>query len=158
MSGHLKAEFVNPFLDGVYELFRTMLDCSVTRTGLALSDGAKRPHEIMALVGFSGPVKGATGLYFPHDTGLGIAGRLLGIELTQLDETVFDTIGGMANIVAGFAKSRISEQMGYTLELSLPVVLHGENFDVYAPSQAICLDVPMQCELGSFGLRLSFQT
>ena len=157
VAGQMKAEFVNPFLEGVYELFGTMLGCKAKRTGLALSDGSKRPREMMALVGFSGAVKGTTGLYFPYDTGLAIAGRLLSTEITELDETVSDTIGELANIVAGSAKARISEHVGETLELSLPVVLHGDDFDVYAPSQAIWLDVPMQCELGPFGLRLSFQ-
>lgn len=157
VSGQMKAEYVNPFLEGVYELFGMMLGCEAKRTGLALSDGSARPREMMALVGFSGPVKGTTGLHFPYDTGLAVAGRLLSIEITEWDETVSDTIGELANIVAGSAKARISEQVGETLELSLPVVLHGGEFDVRAPSKAVWLDVPMTCELGTFGLCLSFQ-
>ena len=153
----MKAEYVNPFLGGVQDLFGTMLSAKARRVGLGLSDGSRKPDEMMALIGFSGAVRGTAGLYFPEETGMAVAGRLLGTEITALNEDVTDTIGELVNIVAGSAKAKISQQVKQTLDLSLPVVFHGENFTVYSPSQAIWLDVPFACEMGTFGLQLSFQ-
>lgn len=153
----MKAEFVNPFLESVYLLCSTMFGCKAARTGLAISDGSKRPREVMALVGFSGAVRGTAGLSLPMETGLAMAGHLLETEVETMDATVSDTIGELVNIIAGSAKAKLSEQVGETLELSLPVVLYGDDFNVYSPSKAIWLEVPFKCDLGSFSLRLSFQ-
>jgi chemotaxis protein CheX len=153
----MKAEYVNPFLEGTYELCKAMLSCTATRTGLAISDGGKRPREMMALIGFSGAVKGTAGLSLPTQTGLAMANRLLMTDMEEVDETVSDTLGELVNIVSGSAKAKLSNLVGETLELSLPVVLRGESFSVYSPSKAIWLEVPFDCELGPFSLRLSFQ-
>lgn len=45
----LRAEFVNPFVESIYDLFRTMLSAKIVRTGLAITEGRQMPHEMMAL-------------------------------------------------------------------------------------------------------------
>ncbi|MCP4645679.1 MAG: chemotaxis protein CheX [bacterium] len=110
----------------------------------------------MALIGFSGMVKGTAALALPSSTCSAMANRLLGTDESS-DEEVSDTISEMVNIVAGAAKSKISESIGEVLELSLPVVLRGESFEVYSPSNAMWLEVPFSSDLGDFTLRLSFE-
>ena len=153
----MRAEFVNPFIESVYELFNTMLGAKVSRTGIGLSDGQKRATEIVALIGFSGVMRGTVGLALPAATCSAMVSRLLGDAADSSQETIDDTIGELVNIVAGSAKAKLSTKLGKTLDLSLPVILSGEKYEVYSPSQATWLEVPFSSELGDLVVRLSFQ-
>ncbi|MBN2309145.1 MAG: chemotaxis protein CheX [Candidatus Hydrogenedentes bacterium] len=132
-----------------------MLGSRVSRTGLAVSDGRKKPHEIMALIGFSGRVKGTAALAFPVETSSAMITQLIGPGPHD-DETVSDAIGELVNIVAGAAKAKISEAIGEVLELSLPLVIRGDDYDVFSPSNAVWLEIPFTSGLGALTLQLSF--
>lgn len=152
----LKAEYVNPFLESVYHFFSTMMGCRARRGMPGLSDGSKRPREVMALIGLSGPVRGTVALSFPVETALAIASKLLMTEIREFDETVADAVSEIVNIVAGGAKAKISEQVGSTLDLTLPTIIRGEEYRVFSPSRALWLEVPFSSELGAFTLRVTF--
>ena len=110
----------------------------------------------MALIGLSGTVKGTVALSFPVETSLQVAGRMLMTEVAEVDESVSDAIAEVVNIVAGGAKAMISEQVGTTLELTLPTVIRGDQYRVYSPSKALWLEIPFTSELGAFTLRVTF--
>ncbi len=152
----LKAEYVNPFLESVYYVYRTMLSSNARRGAPGLSDGSKRKHEVMALIGLSGAVRGTVALSFPVNSALAVAGRLLSEEMSELDENVSDTISEIVNIVAGNAKAKLSEKAGTTLDLTLPTLIRGDEYRVYSPSKALWLEVPFTSDLGSFTLRVTF--
>jgi chemotaxis protein CheX len=153
----LKAEFVNPFVESIYELFGTMLSAKIVRTGLAITEGNQMPHEVMALIGFSGVMRGTVALALPAETCRYMVSRLLGNSEDSDDETVSDTIAEMVNIIAGSAKAKLSQKVKQTLELSLPVVFRGQEFAVYSPSKAMWVEVPFESDLGPLRLRLSFK-
>jgi len=152
----LKAEYVNPFLASVYHLFSTMLSSKARRGSPGLSDGRKRPTEVMALIGLSGPIRGTVALSFPVETAMSISSRVVGTEVTEVDETVSDAIAELVNIVTGGAKAKISEHVGTTLDLTLPTVIRGDKYRVYSPSKALWLEVPFTSDLGPFTLRVTF--
>jgi CheY-specific phosphatase CheX len=52
----LKVEGVNPFLQGVYSLIGTMLNSSVKRVDLGLTNGKNNQGNLMVMVGVSGKV------------------------------------------------------------------------------------------------------
>ena len=137
----MNAEHVNPFIEAIYELFGTMLGAKVSRTGIALSDGQRRSTEIMAIIGFSGAVRGTVGLALPAETCTAMVARLLGGAADSIGETINDTIGELVNIVAGSAKAKISIKVNQKLDLSLPVVFSGDHFKVYLPSLATWLEI-----------------
>lgn len=152
----LRAEYVNPFLESVYSLCTTMLSSKVKRGQPGLSDGSKRAREVMALIGLSGAVRGTIGLSIPETTAMAMSGRLLMTEVAAMDETVSDAISELVNIIAGNAKAKLSEQVGVTLDLTLPTVISGDEYRVYSPSKAIWLEVPFSSDLGDFSLRVTF--
>lgn len=154
----MNVEFVNPFVESIYELFGTLLSSKVVRTGLSITEGHQMPHEVMALIGFSGVMRGTVALALPASTCQRMVSRLLGIEVPTDDESVSDTIAEMVNIVGGSAKAKLSTKLKQTLELSLPVVFRGDDFDVYSPSKAVWVEVPFESELGPLRLRLSFKS
>src|SRR5690242_776383 len=104
----MKIEYINPFIESVSELFTTMLDSEAKRGEIGLLKASAFKQEIVALIGLSGPVRGAVALSFPTRTALHIVNRLLGIEVTDVDEMVLDAVAEFVNIVAGAAKAKLN--------------------------------------------------
>jgi chemotaxis protein CheX len=153
----LRAEFVNPFLQSVYNLYGTMLGSKAKRGAPKISDGKRRPKEIMTLVGLSGEVTGTVAISFPAESAIAVASRLLSTDLDEFDESASDAIGEIVNMVAGGAKAKISEIIGSTLELTLPTIIRGDEYVVYSPSKALWLEIPFTSDLGEFTLRVTFE-
>lgn len=151
----MKAEYINPFIDSVYQLFDTMLGCEVRRGQLAVADKVN-PTNITAIIGLTGSAQGAVALTFPVKTALSMVQKLLGMDIKVVDETVIDGMAEMVNIVAGGAKSRFSEMAGEPIDLSLPTVIRGDGFKVEHPSGVRWIEVPFDSDLGPFNMRVTF--
>ncbi|MCL4693933.1 MAG: chemotaxis protein CheX [Candidatus Hydrogenedentes bacterium] len=153
----MKVEHINPFIEAVYDLFQTMLEGKVSRGEIGVCAGSKNPRDIMAIIGMSGPTRGTVALSFPTTTALAMVGKLLGQNVTIIDETVSDGIAELVNIVAGSAKAKLVKDDETPMDLSLPTVVRGNNYSVEYPSQAVWLEVPFSSSLGAFSLRVTFE-
>lgn len=154
----MKAEYINPFIESVYDLFSTMLAAKAVRKKAEAAEFAVEGEEVTALIGWSGPARGTVALALPAQTAVRIAGRLLSSEMSEVDDTVLDAVSEVVNIIAGGAKAKFSESQGIgTIDLSLPTVIIGGKYDVQYPSQTNWVEVPFESELGSFGLRVTFE-
>jgi len=153
----MKVEYVNPFIESVFELFQTMLAAEVKRGEIGVSKGEGNPRDVMALIGLSGPARGTVSLAFPTATALAMVGQILGIEVTSVDETVSDGIAEIVNIVAGSAKAKLYHEGGTPIDLSLPTVVRGNNYQIDYPKQSVWLEVPFNSSLGEFDLRVTFE-
>lgn len=153
----VRAEHVNPFLESVDQLFANMLGCDARRGPLGTSRGAPARYEITALIGLSGPTRGTIALSFPAGTAAAMVGRLMGATLDEADEAIVDGVSELVNMVAGGAKARLSSNAGGVIDLSLPTVIRGRDFQFQGPSHAVWLDIPFESELGEFCVRVTFQ-
>jgi chemotaxis protein CheX len=156
----MKVEYINPFVESVCDLFSTMLAAKVTRGTVEMADsgGQGQSSEITGLIGWSGPARGTLALALPESTAMALASRLLGIEYTTMEDDVLDAVSEILNIIAGGAKAKLSESQGLgTIDLSLPTVICGARYDVQYPSQTNWIEVPFTSDLGSFGIRVTFE-
>jgi chemotaxis protein CheX len=152
----MNVEYINPFIESVYELFSTMLSSSVKRGDVGVTKTAPAPRDIMALIGLSGHARGMVALSFPVETALNMVNRLLGTETKVIDATVSDAVAELVNIVAGGAKAKFPARDGQPIQLSLPTVVRGNSYNVDYPSKSVWLEVPFTGELGEFSLRVTF--
>lgn len=153
----MDVQHVNPFIESVQELFTTMLGCEATRGDIGLADDSCNVRDIVALIGFSGPASGILSISFPVETALAIAGRMLGMEIKVMDETVSDTVAEMVNIIGGGAKARFTKDDPKPIELGMPTVVRGSNYTVNCPSNSVRIEVPFRSELGCFSVRVTLQ-
>ena len=154
----MKVEYINPFIEGVYELFTTMLSARAVRGDVGVSRGEGNPMDLMALIGLSGAARGMVALTFPVNTALAIVERLLGARPDSVDESVSDAIAEVVNIVAGSAKAKFKLATSSSMiDISLPTVVRGSNYNVDYPSKSIWLEVPFNSDLGPFNLRVTFE-
>jgi chemotaxis protein CheX len=150
-------KYINPFIESVYGLFSSMLGAKAEKTALGVADGKPKPREITALIGLSGEVRGMVALVFPVPTALKIASKLLDKEIHVVDETVTDVVAECVNIVSGAAKARLNFS-DTPIDLSLPSVVRGGNYEVDYPSKSLWLEVGFTSELGPFTLRVTMMT
>ena len=154
----MKVEYINPFIESVVEVFGTMLETEVTRGDVGVTrSGAGNPRDIMSLIGLSGPARGTVALSFPTSTALALVRKLLGMETTVVDDTVSDGVAEIVNMVAGSAKAKLTNEGGPPIDLSLPTVVRGRNFEVEYPTKSVWLEVAFQSGLGDFSLRVTFE-
>jgi chemotaxis protein CheX len=135
-----------PFVNGTEEMLRAMIGISCLLRE-AVDEGLN--DYICGTVFFCGETEGRLTMAFPKETARRIVSKMLGMEETEMDdETIFDGIGEMANIVAGNAKAALADSP-YRFSLSLPTIRLGfESF----PKGADKVDSLMHTELGDFRL------
>lgn len=153
----MKVEYVNPFIESVYDLFTTMLTAGVSRGDVDVTTDDPKAFDVMALVGLSGPARGIVAMAFPADTAIKMVNKLLGSDTTDLDDSVCDAVSEIVNIVAGGAKAKFPLEAGMPpIDLSLPTVVRGSNYTVDYPSDSTWLEVPFTSDLGLFSIRVTF--
>jgi chemotaxis protein CheX len=152
----MRVEYINPFIESVHHLFDTMMGTQATRGEVVVSKGVPPSRDIVALIGLSGPERGMVAISFPVETALAMVGRMLGVEMRVVDETVRDCVADLMNTIAEGAKSRLAVD-GPTVELGLPTVVRGNSYCVDHPSHSAWLEVPFTSELGDFSLRVTFE-
>ena len=154
----MKAELINPFIESVQEIFSTMLDSKATRGQISVSRDNKGPGELLAIIGLSGETKGIVAVSFPTETALRLVGRIVGMEFESIDETVVDGVAEMINMIAGGAKAKLNVNGKKPIDLGLPSVVTGKDYQVDYPKKSIWLEVPFDSELGSFLMRVTFES
>jgi chemotaxis protein CheX len=156
----MNVEYINPFVESVYELFENMLNSNVKRGEVSLATSNKNTRDIIALIGFSGTVRGNVAISFPVQTALKMVSQLLGLEVKVMDDTVSDAVAELVNIVAGGAKAKFKinkNENQKPIELSLPTVVRGNSFSIDYPRSSLWLEVPFSSGLGDFALRVTFE-
>ena len=152
----MELKYINPFIESVHDLFTNMLGCRVERLNPKVVSDGSVSHEIVGLIGLSGPTRGNVALLLPEATAKAMVGRLLGEEIHEIDDDVIDAVAELVNIIAGGAKARLSEGEP-PIKLSLPNVIRGRDCTVHYPTKAVWLELPFTSELGEMILRLSFK-
>lgn len=152
----MKAEYINPFLRSTRDLFTTMLRAEIQRADISVGKDNVRTNGIIALISFTGSVRGMIALVFPTDTAVAVANRLLGDGAPVTDGDVADTMAEMANMVGGGAKADFSAADGVPVVLGLPTVMRGSDARVDYPAGALWVDVFFQSALGPFSLHVTF--
>ena len=148
------AKYLDPIIESLQSVFETLFACSTEVKNVGLADSGKRPDNILALIAFSGAMKGTLGLSFPEATALEVVNRMLSIEDAKVNEELFDGLAELVNILGGKCKAQLSEVVGSTLELSLPMVIQG-TYLVYTPANTLWTELVIDSDLGNFFLKVT---
>jgi CheY-specific phosphatase CheX len=121
----------------------TLADCVIcgTRDGLSMTGlepeavGVSRftqaSRELSVIVGLHGRKNGNMTLNLSERTAKFIAGRLIGVEISELDEDAVDAVCEVGNIVAGRYKELLQATQWQFEAISLPAMVFGANYSLY---------------------------
>lgn len=148
--------YVNPFVEGVNSVFQSMLSLEPRRCALKLDLQSGNGAALTSLVGISGQVQGVVALRFPSSTALQLAHRMRGTTMAEINEEVIDVVSQIANMIADTAKTRFN--CDPPLELGLPTIVHGRDYEMKHPSRSLWLEVPFDTDAGRFTMELTFES
>ena len=150
----IEIDYINPVVAGLEEVFNTMLNCKVERTGLGLMENSHALHPVSGIIGLSGKGVGTVVLSMQRPVAIKAAETMLMMEgLTEVDNDVLDTVGELTNMVCGKAKAKLDQ---FQLSISLPNVLHGEDCWLHFPQRAYPISIPFKCPWGLVALQIGF--
>jgi chemotaxis protein CheX len=146
----MNVDYVNPFLSATIELFERTFALSPV-AGEPFLDERARKHrwDISAVMVLTGS---AIGIVAIRLTKL-LADKLLvksGVEWASEEEreNLCDAmVGEMVNIISGNASGKLT---GYNIDISVPIVIQGENHTVSWPERAPIIGVPFSTDCGPF--------
>lgn len=153
----MNVEFVNPFLESILNVLSTMamLEAKPGKPAIKTSEVAN--GDVTGLIGMAGgKAKGTLAVTFSEPVILEITKRMLGEEVTSIDNTVTDMVGEITNMVTGGAKKILSEK-GYRFDMAIPSVVAGKNHVIRHKSKAQIIIVPFHTEAGSFFVEICFE-
>ena len=123
--------------NSVEEVFALMLGAAVSVSETAITP-TNIPITLTAVIGLAGALSGAYSVVVNEAAARQIAASMLGIEVESLDDTVYDALGEITNILAGAWKSKI-ESLNSACLLSVPTVVTGTHYDIHKKSSAFRL-------------------
>ena len=125
------------YLDrAVEEVFGKMLGVATARAGEA------EPMEgetVAALIGLAGALTGTVVLQSSRPGAMHVCGCMAGLEPAEVDPTVRDAIGEVANMVAGAWKGYDPELASRCL-LSTPTIVVGSRYELFSRRALIRID------------------
>jgi chemotaxis protein CheX len=93
---------------------------------------------LTAVIGLAGALSGAYTVLVRAEAAMQMTACMMGMEVSTLDETTFDGLGEITNMLAGAWKSKISCLNAACL-LSVPTVVTGTQYEVHKRTSAFRL-------------------
>ncbi len=152
----MKADFINPFLESILDVLSTMaqIDAKPGRPIIKGDDVAC--GDVTGIIGMAGEkTKGSLAVSFTAPAICDIANRMLGEDVSEINETVTDLVGEITNMVTGGAK-RILGERGYDFGMATPVVVSGKGHVITHKTKGPRILLPFSTEAGEFFVEICF--
>jgi Predicted inhibitor of MCP methylation, homolog of CheC len=151
----MNAAYINPFLSSTIDLFEKTFGITPV-AGEAFLDDRSRKHrwDISAVMVLTGSAIGVVAIRLTRL----LADKLLrksGVQWNGEEERerlCDGMVGEMVNIISGNASGQLE---GYEIEISVPIVIQGENHTVSWPERAPIIGVPFSTDYGPFLVNIS---
>ncbi len=150
-------KLVSPFRESFISTLQMMagIDCNAREP--YLKGDKDTPGTICGLVGFAGPkVMGSVAVFYTKPGLLKFYQQMTGVEETEINHEVIDTVAELANIIAGGGKTEYSNQ-GIHFDIAIPSVVLGESiYLTYGPGARIMV-IPFEVEDNVVYLEVMFK-
>jgi chemotaxis protein CheX len=124
--------------------------------GPAEEAGAAEGETVAALIGLAGALTGTVVVQCSKAGAMRVCGAMTGVESTEVDETVRDAMGEVANMVAGAWKGYDAELTSKCL-LSTPMVVVGQKYELFSRRALIRIERGYRFEEHLCGVTVSCQ-
>ena len=148
--------YEDKIIEATKEIFDTMIMVAVTPGKPLAAPVSQFKCSLSAMVGFAGFKQGNLAIHLSESVAKGLTGDFLGMEVDEINEDVQDAMGELANMLAGSLKPFISANGG-KVELSLPSVVHGEEYTLTVINKADWVLIPFTVSHGEFLVGLEFK-
>ncbi len=135
----MDVEHVQPFVQETVNTFEVMLGVRPEEKELTTKESTDGTYDISAIIGITGSGTGGVVMSFPEDVACKVVSRMLGEEITTVNQDVSDGLGELVNIITGNAKRGLVKFGFQNISLSLPNVVIGKHRTVWRSKDMPCL-------------------
>jgi chemotaxis protein CheX len=128
-----KDEIVPALTSALKEIFGTMFG---TYAEIVPYEQVTDTPRVSCIIGFGGKISGVLGLHFSKDMACDLAGIMLGMPVSEMDEGVRDAVGELSNMLAGGLKKQLCTTEDL-FKISLPSVIEGREYSMHTPASAV---------------------
>ncbi|MFO7604593.1 MAG: chemotaxis protein CheX [Gammaproteobacteria bacterium] len=153
----MDVRFINPVLETLMNVLGTMANMEPRVGKPVLKQNQQALGEVSGFMRMESPqTRGSMAITFTRPVIFDIARRMLGAELTEIDDMARDLTGEMANMVVGGAKNLLVDK-GFDFEMSLPEVLSGQAHEIKHNCDAQAIILPFKADSGDFYIEICFE-
>lgn len=139
----MKAEYVNPFLNGAVNVLKTMAFVDPKPGKPFVKKDKMAIGDISGVIGLTGSTRGAVVVSFSRQCALNVISSMMGETYTELNDEVRDAVGEITNMVSGDARRALSE-LGANFEAGIPTVIVGKGHEITSMAKGMCLAIPFK--------------
>jgi chemotaxis protein CheX len=150
-----RLELVAPFVEASARVLGQECGQTVQKGKVYRVQSPQTSAQISALIAVTGGVTGLVVYSMSRATALGLASKMMGEALDDLDEIGQSAIAELANVITGQAGSMLESQ-GFSSDMSPPVLLVGSGSSI-ATFNLTRLVVPLVMEAGDFNVDLAIK-
>ncbi len=151
----MKAEYVNPFLNGTVNVLKTMAFVEPKPGKPYVKKDKKAIGDISGIIGLTGSTKGAVVVSFSKECALKVISSMMGEEYSELTDEVRDAVGEITNMISGDARRALSE-LGANFEAGIPTVIVGKGHEITSMGKGACLAIPFKIDGKDLTVEVSF--
>ncbi|MDX9786101.1 MAG: chemotaxis protein CheX [Desulfobacterales bacterium] len=152
----MDAKRINPVIQAIVDILEKVGALSIKIQKPFVKSNATARGEITSIIVLRGDVSGTVSITFPTKCILSVVSKMLGEQMTELNEDIKDALGEITNMISGQA-TQLFEMTGQSLKASLSQVIVGKNHTIPHASDATVLGVPCQSEHGEITLEMCFE-
>ncbi|MBF0118154.1 MAG: chemotaxis protein CheX [Desulfobacterales bacterium] len=114
-----------------------------------LKKDTKITGDVSSVVGLTGIKNGAISISFEKACILKVVSNMFGEDMKELDASVSDAVGEIANMISGQAR-RDLEGMGFLLHGAIPTVFIGSNHEITHITDGPKIAIPFTVDNSKF--------
>ena len=115
------------------EVFASMIPMEIKSDGSFYQKEDMISTDVISLISFTGEHSGIVAFFGSKDMALKITSKMLGIEVSSIDQDVKDAMGELTNMIGGSLKNKVFETFG-AMHLSVPIVIAGAALSISSSS------------------------
>lgn len=150
-----RLELIGPFVEAAARVLLKECGETVRKGTLFRVRSPQTSNEISALIAITGGVAGLVIYSMSGQTACGIASKMIGDPLQELDMMGQSAIAELANMITGQAGIGL-EKAGYPSDMSPPVLLIGHGSSI-ATFNLTRLVVPLVVSFGEFNIDIAIK-
>lgn len=152
----MRFEFIEPFVAGTMSVLDSAIQCDIAKGGVSLVAADKIEGNFSVLIRLGENADGSVILNMDSDTALNICSAMNGEGYESLTPYGMDTIGELANMIAGNLASVMSD-MGFPCNVSTPEVITADRIRDNTRSREV-FQIPLFTEYGEVTLNVVMRT
>jgi chemotaxis protein CheX len=136
------AQYLNPFIVAVKNVFKTMLSVDIAMGKPAVRTDYNTDAEVTGLLPLSGGKTGFVRIGFSKNAALFAYKSMLFEEAPEINSEVLDAIGELVNIITGQARNEL-KMASLEAVIEVPKVFTGQGSEHYPAARMPVISLPL---------------